>query len=687
MKIRKCWQWRGRASAAELSTRSVVPALLALAYCAVGCSSATTDQGLDSSEVAKSVSSIVNVDNAYLPYGARSNWTGGAFFGSHGTFFADVTGDGQADAISSIASGLYVRRSVGTSFTPNETWSNVEFVGGAGVYFADVTGDGAADAIASWANGLFVRRSTGSVFNPTNEQWTTVDCWGPNGTYFADVDGDGRADAITGLSDSVVVRLANTAGTGFGAPTAWSTIAFVGSRGTFFADVTGDGKADAIAVTDFGIYVRRSTGSAFAPNENWASDAFYGFGNTFVVDATGDGKADVIAVNDDAVYMRRSNGFQFGSTELAADQVGLAGPRAAADVNGDKRADFLEVTANGVQVAASRERVIPIRFVQFTANGVANVSNAQLDNAIATANAIFYQLNLRFTRAASHLVQSATLAALSDTVPTIADNLSKAKDAFNSPCLIGNVSGQPSELAQLKLVGTRCALPGEVLVYVTNTAGGGSESSYPNQGNSIVMSVGNIVDDNATNMLFAHELGHYLGLPHVWEAGFGVTDFQTGISSKATLWDLVYKPVGNSWISFRSRAEAEAVASSLVSIQAPGSGGWWCPSGNASEPCPASAPLGLFVLPVKDGNNVTHNVSSGNELLKGLAPTLPGGLGSFNVMSYNNTGNPSNIQQRTPGLSLSQIEQVRKVLTYNTSTGVLSASGVPIPGNRPLLGR
>ena len=61
-------------------------------------------------------------DKVHHLFGAATNWTGGAFYGTNGTFFADVTGDGFMDAIAvnrNIISGypaISVRPSTGSSF-------------------------------------------------------------------------------------------------------------------------------------------------------------------------------------------------------------------------------------------------------------------------------------------------------------------------------------------------------------------------------------------------------------------------------------------------------------------------------------------------------------------------------------------------------------------------------------------
>jgi hypothetical protein len=187
--------------------------------------------------------------------GANENWTQGPFYGNRGTFFADVTGDGKADAIVVNDDRVTVRRSTGNGFGPPEDWSHGPFYGKHVTFFADVTGDGKADAIAVNDDTVTVRRSTGQDF-AGNEDWT-------HGPYF-------------------------------------------GTRGTFFADVTGDGKADAIAINDDLLAVRRSTGQDFAGNEVWAKPTFWGNRGTYLADLTGDGKAAAIAINDDSIWVRRS---------------------------------------------------------------------------------------------------------------------------------------------------------------------------------------------------------------------------------------------------------------------------------------------------------------------------------------------------------------------------------------------
>lgn len=192
-------------------------------------------------------------------FAPNEKWTDVPYYGSRGTFFADVTGDGKADAIVVNDNFITVRRSTGNGFAPNERWTDVPYYGGLGynsAYFADVTGDGKADAIVVNANGITVRRSTGSTFAP-NEAWTSDAFYATIGlTQFVDVTGDGKADAIAVTSDHILVR--RSTGAGFLASENWTSDPYYGARGTFFADVTGDIKADAIIVGNDKVTVRRA---------------------------------------------------------------------------------------------------------------------------------------------------------------------------------------------------------------------------------------------------------------------------------------------------------------------------------------------------------------------------------------------------------------------------------------------
>jgi dipeptidyl aminopeptidase/acylaminoacyl peptidase len=312
-------------------------------------------------------------------FGPYETWSSYGYYGSRSTHFADVTGDGKADAIMVNNNAIVVRRwnLNSMAFGDHELWSVYGYYGSRSTHFADVTGDGKADAIEVTNNGILVRRanSTGTAFDPA-QPWTSNAYYGNRGTYFADVTGDGLADAIvvndeTFPSGRVVVR--RSMATAFGGNEDWTNEPYYGSRGTYFADVTGDGKADAIVVNEGGITVRPSTGWAFDINLSrpWTSDAYYGNVGTYFADVTGDGMADAIVVNDETipfgrVVVRPSSGWIFSPANQEWTQEPYYGTRGIffADVTGAVgcvgTADAIVVNEDGITVRRSLAPPVPL---------------------------------------------------------------------------------------------------------------------------------------------------------------------------------------------------------------------------------------------------------------------------------------------------------------------------------------
>lgn len=280
-------------------------------------------------------------------FNPNETWTDIQYFGSRDTFFADVTGDGKADAIVVNDDRITVRHSTGSEFSDNESWTTNPYFGTRGTFFADVTGDGKADAIAVNDDGVAVRPSTGSDFSLVNQRnWTSfVGYYGTRGTFFADVTGDGRADAIAVNDDGIAVRPSTGSDFSLNNQRNWTNfVGYYGTRGTFFADVSGDGKGDAIVVNDNGVVVRTSDGSAFVNQQNWTGfAAYYGTRGTYFADVTGDGKADAIVVNDNGVTVRRSTGSSFSSGYESWTLNPYYGSKGTffADVTGDRKADAI----------------------------------------------------------------------------------------------------------------------------------------------------------------------------------------------------------------------------------------------------------------------------------------------------------------------------------------------------------
>lgn len=211
--------------------------------------------------------------------------------------FADVTGDGRADAIVVNGDGIYVRPSNGTAFNPKaHLWTSTAFYGAKGTRFADVTGDGAADALAINDEGIYVLRSLGDHFASTPENWSDGPFFGDRTTLFADVNGDGKADALAVNTDGVYLLRQHVDGSS--TVEAISASPFFGDLDTTASDMDGDGRADLVAIDRSGIFVRRSLGeSGLGAGENW-SGAFFGNRGTALADLDGDGASEALVVNE-----------------------------------------------------------------------------------------------------------------------------------------------------------------------------------------------------------------------------------------------------------------------------------------------------------------------------------------------------------------------------------------------------
>ena len=153
--------------------------------------------------------------------------TQGPFHGTLATAFADLAGRrGPTEAIAVNRSGILVKRGLGngTFAATTELWTGKPYYGARGTYFADVTGDGRADAIAVNSSGTTVRPSSGSAFGPTGPR--SADLSGVARGLQFDADQNGTADAIRLEDDRVLVF--RSTGRGFGPAEPWTRQPFHG---------------------------------------------------------------------------------------------------------------------------------------------------------------------------------------------------------------------------------------------------------------------------------------------------------------------------------------------------------------------------------------------------------------------------------------------------------------------------
>ncbi|HEY2030073.1 MAG TPA: RHS repeat-associated core domain-containing protein [Myxococcales bacterium] len=316
--------------------------------------------------------------------------------------FADVTGDGKADACFRRDQGLQCCPSNGTTFdcTNYPGFTTSYFANATGfdadnwktLQFADVNGDGKADACLRRDSGMQCLLSTGTGFVYSAAYDTTLlanasgfdeDNWAT--IQFPDIDGDGKADLAVRLDTGI--RFWLSTGNGFVDPPATSSPIFQNNmdqrgqgafdadnwRNIVFVDVNGDGKADVCGRMDFGVQCYLSTGSSFVYSAAWDSGAFgnnvntHGIGafdsdNVYsfrMADVNGDGRPDacirldsgltcVINTGNGFVAMSQYDSFATGQAifKMGTDQRGYGtfdadntGSLQFVDVKGDGKAD------------------------------------------------------------------------------------------------------------------------------------------------------------------------------------------------------------------------------------------------------------------------------------------------------------------------------------------------------------
>ncbi|MCP4000288.1 MAG: hypothetical protein GY727_05185, partial [Gammaproteobacteria bacterium] len=321
-------------------------------------------------------------NGTFAPFMGTTHATSG--YGSYWNFaFADVNGDGKTDAIAQ-----YIGKSGGNGTRLDVALSNgdgtfASFVGtthatsGYGSYwkfaFADVNGDGMADAIAHYIGStsgtrLKVALSNGDgTFAPFVGTTHATSGYGSYWNFaFADVNGDGMADAIAhyiGGASGTRLKVALSNGDGTFASFVGTTHATsgYGSYWNFaFADVNGDGKADAIAqyIGKSGgngtrLDVALSNGDGTFASFKGTTHATSGYGSYWkfaFADVNGDGMADAIAhyiggTSGTRLDVALSSGdgtfASFKGTTHATSGYGSYWNFAFADVNGDGKADAI----------------------------------------------------------------------------------------------------------------------------------------------------------------------------------------------------------------------------------------------------------------------------------------------------------------------------------------------------------
>lgn len=233
----------------------------------------------------------------------------------------DISGDGVADVITVTAAGfLWVAINDGqggftNSFVRNEAPLFSEPVGmpGSIAFLADANADGRSDLIAVASDGAArTAQSLGSTFGAFAPAGNPAVFWQPDAGFWVgvgDVNSDGRADLVQVDSEAAAALVALSDGTAFGAAGEWGVPGFQFDRaagyGIHLADTDGDGRADLVQVAPDGrIDVAVSTGNGFLTPELAGYIGFHdqperGRGwNVFAADMNGDGRDDFVQLTE-----------------------------------------------------------------------------------------------------------------------------------------------------------------------------------------------------------------------------------------------------------------------------------------------------------------------------------------------------------------------------------------------------
>lgn len=290
----------------------------------------------------------------------------------------DINGDGRTDMLEMWPGWTYERKSWlsnGTAFTLASTDAGIGIHADTRFLTGDVNGDGKDDLIELYPNGwnwgrrLYLSNGTGFV-----AQTATGNSQGgfskDSRFFLMDVDGDGKSDMVelftcgifpvnlcraTSLSNGTAFTLASTNEPGIGSGT---------DRQIYPADVNGDGRQDLIEVYSAGFgaggrHIWLSTGTGFVSGTTDTGMQFStpdadGAGSRFLVmDVNADGKSDMVELYPFlTMYTRRtwiSTGYSFALASTDSVMPSATNARhIAADLNGDKRSDLIELSPYGL---------------------------------------------------------------------------------------------------------------------------------------------------------------------------------------------------------------------------------------------------------------------------------------------------------------------------------------------------
>ncbi|KAH7303623.1 hypothetical protein B0I35DRAFT_342432, partial [Stachybotrys elegans] len=286
--------------------------------------------------------------------------------------FADVDNDGKADLIvlySDGAAKVWKNVDNGAKFEPLDSKWATGLAPRDKVSFRDMDGDGYADYVITYSGGAveWARNTHNNGKDRSKRNWETAQVIAPgpagipaNSAKLADIDGDGLADYLVVYAGGAVKAFRNTGSLNRQGRN-WQDLGTIapgvnGVTGDMirFADMDDDGYADFLAVADDGsIRMWKNMGIVGAKGSSLR-----------FADLTGNGKADVIFVDGKGRALAWLNkGIadweSIGEIAPGLDEDLSSARIEFADVNGDKKADYLVIYGGGAVKAYLNNGNIP----------------------------------------------------------------------------------------------------------------------------------------------------------------------------------------------------------------------------------------------------------------------------------------------------------------------------------------
>ena len=249
------------------------------------------------------------------PIRAAAHLRDAATAGSGAIHLADITGDGLDDVCVATLAGIAcaVSNAAG-ELGPLRAWTvpPIRDDSNAVVSFADVDGDGRADACNLRANEIACAHNNGTTFDAARTWLASPQGIDAATLQLADVDGDGRSDLCGRGARGLACAISN--GRGFTKLVAWANAADFGA-GTIasslrFGDLNGDGRDDVCALVSGALACAFSTGKSFTRSTTWITKtaiAEQGWSREELAstiqlaDVNGDGRADLCGRGRDGI--------------------------------------------------------------------------------------------------------------------------------------------------------------------------------------------------------------------------------------------------------------------------------------------------------------------------------------------------------------------------------------------------